>query len=378
MPNPAMMKFFEYAHLPEKLQTVSKPIGEVAKQMEEALNDSAEKTAGLRKLLEAKDCFVRAALPVVVVISCLFGCMAHVSAAEPTYGGYTYDQLGSYAGSATKEEHEASVRAHERAEAVQDAQRRANGTPGPREVEYQNWRARTGKTSDDPIGEAYEAQKARAKTSEGPRIPEYRPVPGYTDLEFGDIARWKAAYDREQARKAKKAGKSNHGKSAAISSHFPMTLALGLIGNAVNYVPAEAAILFPRLRVLQLIWNTNGNGSACANGQCGAPAAVKPMPLPNGTAANTAKPLSLNPNDVFDPRTPEQKRIWLERDLRDGGASARRDLHYWESQEPRTLLIEAFIMKDRARVDAVEKAKAANPSATNPVKPMAPKPTIVK
>lgn len=69
MPNPAMMKFFEFAHLPEKLQTVSKPIGEVAKQMEEALTDSAEKTAGLRKLLEAKDCFVRAALPVVVLLA---------------------------------------------------------------------------------------------------------------------------------------------------------------------------------------------------------------------------------------------------------------------------------------------------------------------
>jgi hypothetical protein len=35
-----IMKFFAYAHLP----------------------DSAEKSAGLRKLLEAKDCFVRASL----------------------------------------------------------------------------------------------------------------------------------------------------------------------------------------------------------------------------------------------------------------------------------------------------------------------------
>lgn len=56
------MKFFEYAHLPEKLQGVSKPIGELAKQMDESIPDSAEKSAGLRKLLEAKDCLVRAAL----------------------------------------------------------------------------------------------------------------------------------------------------------------------------------------------------------------------------------------------------------------------------------------------------------------------------
>lgn len=62
MSNP-IMKFFEYAHLPEHLQKVSKPIGELAKQMNAELPDSAEKSAGLRKLLEAKDCLVRAALP---------------------------------------------------------------------------------------------------------------------------------------------------------------------------------------------------------------------------------------------------------------------------------------------------------------------------
>ena len=61
MNNP-IMKYFEYAHLPEKLQAVSKPIGDVAKHMDETLPDGAEKSAGLRKLLEAKDCLVRAAL----------------------------------------------------------------------------------------------------------------------------------------------------------------------------------------------------------------------------------------------------------------------------------------------------------------------------
>ena len=58
-----IMKFFEYAHLPEHLQVVSKPIGEVAQYMEQTLPDGPEKSAGLRKLLEAKDCLVRAALP---------------------------------------------------------------------------------------------------------------------------------------------------------------------------------------------------------------------------------------------------------------------------------------------------------------------------
>ena len=56
------IKYFAYEHLPEKLQAVSKPIGELAKQMEETLSDGPEKSAGMRKLLEAKDCFVRAAL----------------------------------------------------------------------------------------------------------------------------------------------------------------------------------------------------------------------------------------------------------------------------------------------------------------------------
>lgn len=56
------MKYFDYEHLPEKLQAVSKPIGDLARQMNETLPDGAEKSAGLRKLLEAKDCLVRSAL----------------------------------------------------------------------------------------------------------------------------------------------------------------------------------------------------------------------------------------------------------------------------------------------------------------------------
>lgn len=55
-----IMDFFEYSHLPQHLQTVSKPICDLAKQMNEQLPDGPEKSAGLRKLLEAKDCFVRA------------------------------------------------------------------------------------------------------------------------------------------------------------------------------------------------------------------------------------------------------------------------------------------------------------------------------
>lgn len=57
-----MMQFFAYEHLPPHLQAVSKPFGELAKLMVETLPSNAERTAGLRKLLEAKDCAVRALL----------------------------------------------------------------------------------------------------------------------------------------------------------------------------------------------------------------------------------------------------------------------------------------------------------------------------
>ncbi len=61
MSNP-IMKYFAYSHLPEHLQEVSKPIGEMAVALDVTLPDGPEKSAALRKLLEAKDCFVRAKL----------------------------------------------------------------------------------------------------------------------------------------------------------------------------------------------------------------------------------------------------------------------------------------------------------------------------
>ena len=57
-----MMKWFKYDHLPEKLQDVSRPVGTLAELMDARLAEGPEKTTGLRKLLEAKDCFVRAEL----------------------------------------------------------------------------------------------------------------------------------------------------------------------------------------------------------------------------------------------------------------------------------------------------------------------------
>lgn len=57
-----MMRWFHYEHLPESLQGISKACAGLAEVMDMTLAEGAEKTAGLRKLLEAKDCFVRALL----------------------------------------------------------------------------------------------------------------------------------------------------------------------------------------------------------------------------------------------------------------------------------------------------------------------------
>lgn len=58
----ALLLFFKWDHLPPHLQKVSLPFSELAFAMAERL-DGPELTTGLRKLLEAKDCMVRAALP---------------------------------------------------------------------------------------------------------------------------------------------------------------------------------------------------------------------------------------------------------------------------------------------------------------------------
>lgn len=53
-------QFFAYEHLPPNLQAVSKPFGELARKIVDALPRNPERTVALRKLLEAKDAAVRA------------------------------------------------------------------------------------------------------------------------------------------------------------------------------------------------------------------------------------------------------------------------------------------------------------------------------
>jgi hypothetical protein len=57
-----ILQFFAYSHLPERLQAISAPFGEMADHLVTSLPRNPERTVALRKLLEAKDAAVRAAL----------------------------------------------------------------------------------------------------------------------------------------------------------------------------------------------------------------------------------------------------------------------------------------------------------------------------
>lgn len=60
-----VLQFFDYGHLPPHLQIISRPFFDLAMRMVDPLAmdlKGPELTVALRKLLEAKDCAVRAAI----------------------------------------------------------------------------------------------------------------------------------------------------------------------------------------------------------------------------------------------------------------------------------------------------------------------------
>ena len=59
----AILRFFNYNHLPDVLKARSKPFCDLARHIIDTTPRNAERTVALRKLLEAKDAGVRAALP---------------------------------------------------------------------------------------------------------------------------------------------------------------------------------------------------------------------------------------------------------------------------------------------------------------------------
>lgn len=57
-----LLRRFKSDHLPERLRLVAAPCEALARNYVETIPVGPELLAGLRKLLEAKDCFVRAEL----------------------------------------------------------------------------------------------------------------------------------------------------------------------------------------------------------------------------------------------------------------------------------------------------------------------------
>ena len=60
-----LRRFFTSSHLQKPQRAIAKMCEQLAEDMVADLPDGPELTTGLRKLLEAKDCFVRASLPPV-------------------------------------------------------------------------------------------------------------------------------------------------------------------------------------------------------------------------------------------------------------------------------------------------------------------------
>ena len=60
--NDRMLQFFAYEHLPPHLSEVSRRVVGLGHWIGAALRSSPQRTVGLRKVREAKDCAVRAKL----------------------------------------------------------------------------------------------------------------------------------------------------------------------------------------------------------------------------------------------------------------------------------------------------------------------------
>jgi hypothetical protein len=61
-PREPLLQFFVFAHLRADLQPVSSAFADLAQELVTTLPRNPERTVALRKLLEAKDCAVRAVL----------------------------------------------------------------------------------------------------------------------------------------------------------------------------------------------------------------------------------------------------------------------------------------------------------------------------
>ncbi len=58
-----ILQYFHYVHLPQILQSKSKPFCDLARMLIDTTPRNPERTVALRKLLESKDAAVRAGIP---------------------------------------------------------------------------------------------------------------------------------------------------------------------------------------------------------------------------------------------------------------------------------------------------------------------------
>ena len=65
MPTTTIKYFTLGGHLPDEARSINLMFFDFAHRLEDMLPDGPEKSAGMRKLLEAKDCFVRAKIDAV-------------------------------------------------------------------------------------------------------------------------------------------------------------------------------------------------------------------------------------------------------------------------------------------------------------------------
>jgi hypothetical protein len=56
------LRWFEYSHLPYEIREVAEHIAHIAHEISDMIPDHPQLVLGLQKLIEAKDCFVRAAI----------------------------------------------------------------------------------------------------------------------------------------------------------------------------------------------------------------------------------------------------------------------------------------------------------------------------
>ena len=67
MDSDPLLAFFDYGHLPEKLQVVSKQFAALAQEIIQLCDPGEERHVAMRKLLESKDAAVRARLTTKVL-----------------------------------------------------------------------------------------------------------------------------------------------------------------------------------------------------------------------------------------------------------------------------------------------------------------------